>query len=335
MKAKHLLAILFVLLISSNGFCGTKSGTITYKIKLNASQNAKEARLWLPYPLSNEHQRIKNVRISGDYDSSAVYRDADSGAIYIYAEWNKFSSPPTLVMRFHADSKDRRITPLKDSDNPIPETVKKYLRSTDAIPADDYKKLAAKIVKGKHTILARSHAVYDWVVEHTFRDPEVKGCGLGFPGLTLGEHQGGGKCADISAVFVSLERAAGVPARDVFGLRLADMKDGDITSAFHCWTEFYLPGTGWVLADPADVRKMMLVHKIELKDAGKWRKFFWGGDDLFRVALERDTVGVVFQPAQKGAPLHYFMYPFAQVDGQSLNYFDPKTFTYSVTFKAD
>ncbi len=136
-------------------------------------------------------------------------------------------------------------------------------------------------------------------------------------------------------MFVTMARAAGIPARDVFGLRLADPKNGDISTAFHCWTQFYLPGTGWVTADPADVRKMMLEHNIVLKDAGKWEKFFWGGDDLFRVALEKDARGVVFDPPQKGQPLGYFMYPFAQVDGKDLDYFSPKDFSYTVGFQTD
>ena len=172
-------------------------------------------------------------------------------------------------------------------------------------------------------------------MENTFRDPEVKGCGLGIPGRTLFQCKGGGKCADISSVYVAVARAAGIPARDVYGLRLSNPKDGNITSGFHCWAEFYLPGTGWIPVDPADVRKMMLVHKVELKNAGDWRKFFWGGDDLFRVVLEKNSRGVVFEPEQKGKPVNYLMYPFAQVDGKTLNFFDSKGFTYFVSYKAD
>lgn len=44
---------------------------------------------------------------------------------------------------------------------------------------------------------------------------------------------------------------------------------------------------------------------------------------------------MVFDPPQKGGPVNYFMYPFAQVDGVTLNYFDPKAFSYSVAYKAD
>ncbi len=79
----------------------------------------------------------------------------------------------------------------------------------------------------------------------------------------------------------------------------------------------------------------MLVHNLELKDAVDWRKFFWGGDDLFRVVLENNSRGVIFEPAQKGDPLNYFMYPFAQVDGKSLNFFDAKEFSYTVSYLAD
>jgi transglutaminase-like putative cysteine protease len=334
-KSKLLLLFLFILPLASTTVCMAKSGTITYDIKLNAAQGAKQAKLWLPYPLSDEHQTISDVHVGGNYTGSAVYRDPAGGATYLYAEWTAVNGRPSLTMSFHAVSKDRRIEKLKDSGKPVPETVQKYLASTEWAPANDYRKLAAQIVKGKKSYLARVNAVYDWVIEHTFRDNGVKGCGLGLTTRTLTELKGRGKCADISSVFVTIARAAGIPARDVFGLRVAQPKSGDISSAFHCWAQFYLPGTGWVMADPADVRKMMLEHKIELKDAGQWKKFFWGGDDLFRVALEEDARGVVFNPPQKGEPLDYFMYPFAQVDGKSLDYLSPQDFSYTVAFKAD
>lgn len=335
MRVKFLPAILFLFLTVSTTVCMAKSGTITYNIKLNAAKGAKQARLWLPYPMSDPHQTISDVQVKGNFNSWAVYREPAGGATYLYAQWSEINRPTRLVMSFHALSKDRRIGELKDSGKPVPETVKKYLESSEWGPVEDYRKLAGQITKGKKSYLARVRAVYDWVIGNTFRDEGVKGCGLGLTTRTLTKFNGGGKCADISSVFVTIARAAGIPARDIFGLRLADPKSGDITTAFHCWTQFYLPGTGWVMADPADVRKMMLDNKIGLKDAGKWKKFFWGGDDLFRVVLERNARDVVFNPPQKGGPLGYFMYPFAQVDGKSLDYFSPKDFRYRVRFKAD
>ena len=327
--------MLVLLLVTSSASGRIPSGTVTFDIRPNVLKDSNETRLWIPYPLSDEHQKISNIKISGNFNKSAVYNDPGSGAVFYYAEWKYVKERPFITMSFHVDLSSRKMGDLKDSTLPVPVIIKKYLESTEWIPAKDFKELAEKITKGKKTILEKARAVYDWTVENTYRDPNVKGCGLALPGRTLKQCKGGGKCADISAVYVSIARAAGVPSRDVYGLRVSDPKSGDITSSFHCWAEFYLPGTGWVPVDPADVRKMMLVHDLDLKEADAWRKFFWGGDDLFRIVLEKGARGVTFVPKQAGDALNYFMYPFAQVDGETLNYFDPKSFVYSVSFEKD
>ena len=220
----------------------------------------------------------------------------------------------------------------------MPDDVKPYLEASQYIPCLDPMIVsdAKEATASAGTLLEKARGVYDWTIVHTFRNPDVKGCGLGRAIETLTKAQGGGKCADISSVFVTILRAAGVPARDVFGLRIGGA-DGEITGDFHCWSEFYLPGRGWVQADPADVRKAMLVDNLKLEEDGTKERteFFWNGDDLFRIALNRGARGLVFKPPQEGQPLEYFMYPFGQVDGKSLDYFDPKSFGYKVTFKAD
>jgi transglutaminase-like putative cysteine protease len=99
---------------------------------------------------------------------------------------------------------------------------------------------------------------------------------------------------DIHSVFVALCRAAGVPAREIFGLRPAKKGGQDISSRQHCWPEFYLPGYDWVPVDPADVRKKMLKENLSLNDAGtkSFRAYFWGGWDAYRVklAMGRDLI---------------------------------------------
>lgn len=333
---KYFFAFIFLCLYSSGPvFAEIPSGTLTLTVVPAVSEQTKEVKVWMPYPMSDEFQTISKMSVSGNYQESGVYRDPASDAVYFYAGWTKDISAPRTVMRFHIHQKDRRNTNMKDSGKDYPVNVTKYLQPTDDIPANDpvMKTIAEKAVAGKKGTLEKAEAIYDWVVKNTFRDPEVKGCGLGLPLRTLKQCKGGGKCADLSAVFVTLLRAAGIPARDVYGLRLATPKDGDVTSGFHCWAEFYLPGTGWVMADPADVRKMMLVHELELKDAGAWYQFFWGGDDLFRLVLEKNSRGVSLTGTDR--TLSYFMYPAAQVDGQMIDSFDPAAFRYKVEFSGD
>ncbi|VFS54834.1 Transglutaminase-like superfamily [Kluyvera cryocrescens] len=52
------------------------------------------------------------------------------------------------------------------------------------------------------------------------RDDAVIGCGTGDVGEILKTGKLGGKCTDINSVFVALCRAVGIPAREMFGIRL-------------------------------------------------------------------------------------------------------------------
>jgi transglutaminase-like putative cysteine protease len=165
-----------------------------------------------------------------------------------------------------------------------------------------------------------------------YRDPDTIGCGKGDVCSLLVKP--GGKCTDISSVYIALCRSVGVPAREVFSIRLGKKDGEDITTYQHCWAEFFLPGYGWVPVDPADVRKDMLVEKLDLKDpkTKKYRDHFWGGIDPYRVvlAIGRD---VTLNPPQAGPPLNSFGYPYAEVGGQSVDFYEPKTFIYKYTFR--
>lgn len=336
---KGLFALLMSLLIAvlSAAFPAHAAhrGTVTFEVFLTGAEKADRAEAWLPYPLSDAFQTISGMTLKSDADSMGVEREPQSGALYLRASWAKPSKVPTLTMRFDVDSHYAKIKNLDEAQTPFPAEVLPFLKASSSLPSEDplFAEVGARM-KEEPSILKRAWAVYSWVVENTFRDEGVKeGCGLGLPIRTLQDLKGGGKCADISAVFVTLARAAGIPARDVYGLRIATPKTGEITGNYHCWAEFYLPGTGWVPADPADVRKAMLVDKVELKDADKLKEFFWGGDDLFRIALNRDTRGTVLSETTHKSPLTYFMYPYAEVDGAPKNWFSPKDFTYKVTLE--
>lgn len=315
-----------------------KAGTVTWEFEVTAVDGAESFRLWVPYPVSDANQDIGAEAVSGNYKSYEVVDDPASKTKYLAAVWEKVTETPRLIFSFHVDSHYSKGAPLADGGSDVPAEVKPYLQSSDYIPCVDPGIVAdaKEATASAANLLEKARGVYDWTIAHTFRNPDVKGCGLGRAIETLTKANGGGKCADISSVFVTVLRAAGVPSRDVFGLRIAG-KTGEITGDFHCWSEFYLPGRGWVQADPADVRKAMLVERFELDDPKTERsaEFFWNGDDLFRIALNRGDRGLVFKPAQAGPPLEYFMYPYGQVDGVALDYFDPKAFGYKVSIKLD
>ena len=335
-KCSIFLILAITLLFSPLGFAKTVSGIISMEFDLSHHQQGKEVQVWIPYPVTGEDQDISEIIISGDFVKSAVYTDEVFKTPMLYARWDKDAKNRKLSFSFHAKRQEivRRDFPNHESAWDSRDYAL-YLAATRLGPVNgEVKKLADKITAGKQGVLDKAKAVYDWTVENTYRNPNTRGCGLGDVYRLLQEP--GGKCTDISSIYVALARAAGVPARETFGIRMGKKSTQDISTWQHCWAEFYLPGYGWVPVDPADVRKMMFVEKLELDDqkTKEYREYFWGGIDPYRIRLSEGR-DLVLNPPQYGEPVNYFMYPFAQVGETTIDWLDPKSFKYSIKYHQD
>lgn len=328
-----LLAALSIF-VTSIAWAGTRSGVVTVEVDLTRQEQGKEAKLWIPYPVSDKYQSVTDVKVSGDFARSAVYTDQANGTPMLYAEWPKGSASRKLSYSFAVTRQEIRMK-LEPGLEPgwNRSDYAEYLVPTSLGPTDgEVRKLALTITQGKRTVLEKAKAIYDWTCENMYRDPATRGCGKGDVCELL--KQPGGKCTDISSVFVALMRATGIPAREVFGVRLGKKVQEDITGWQHCWAEFLLPGKGWVPADPADVRKAMLVEKLELGDAKTkgYRDYFFGGIDPYRVKIASGR-DVVLNPPQAGAPLNTFGYPYAEVGGEAVDWLDPAKFSYRIGYR--
>lgn len=304
-------------------------------LTITVADDTGNSKAWIPYPVTNEYQHIEDMNVTGNYGESAVYSIPGNEGLALYVDWSGQSGKHSVTMKFKATSTRRYVTELKDSGKPIPAEIMKYLEANKFIVTNgEVAKIAREITRGKKSILSKARAVYDWTVENTYRDPGVKGCGLGIVAQVITKR--GGKCADISSVFVAVARAAGVPAREVFGLRLGSKPKQDMTGGYHCWAEFYLPESGWVPVDPADVRKKMLIENLALTDkkAKEYIEYFWGGVDAYRIALTKNERDIAFSPAQSDGKLNYFMYPYIETNGKGKDFLDPEDTGYRVTFKA-
>ncbi len=333
---KYIALVICVLLshVSSALAQSESSGTITMEFDLSGQKQGQGVKLWIPYPISDPDQRITEISVSGDYAESAVYADQKFSTPMLYARWDKKSEKRTLVFSFHVVRQEvlRKDFPPTEARWDARD-YELYLQPSRLGPIDGMvKELADQITAGKTTVYARAKAIYDWTCENMYRDPKTKGCGPGDVCSLL--QKPGGKCTDIHSVFVALCRAAGVPAREIFGVRQGRKGVVDVTKWQHCWAEFFLPGYGWVPVDPADVRKMMLKYNLALDDpkTKEYRDYFWGGWDPYRVkiAVGRD---LVLNPPQQGEPLNTFGYPYAEVGGEVVDWLDPKTFKYTITYR--
>jgi transglutaminase-like putative cysteine protease len=193
--------------------------------------------------------------------------------------------------------------------------------------------------------LDKARRLYDWVVDNTERTPQTRGCGVGDIEAMLESGNLKGKCADLNALYVGMARAIGLPARDVYGVRVAKSAFGyrslgagseNITRAQHCRAEVHLAGFGWVPVDPADVRKVVLEEKaqpVTLADPvvpPVRAKLFgaWEGN-----WLAYNTAHDVRLPQSPGPVLGFLMYPQAETAGVRLDCLDPDNFRYGITVK--
>lgn len=154
----------------------------------------------------------------------------------------------------------------------------------------------------------------------------------------------GGKCTDISSVFVCLLRNAKIPARETFGIRVGQSKISnacgkaddkgfaDITGAQHCRAEFYIDGLGWVPCDPADVAKVKLAEKLtnDSKKLKEVKDYFFGSWEMNWVGFN-SARDFILEPKPTQYPLNMLGYPYAEVGEDAKDYYKPKTFVYSYT----
>jgi transglutaminase-like putative cysteine protease len=276
-----------------------------------------------------------------------MYRDDKYDTGFLYAEWAASEKAPVIEVVSRFSTRDRALDLSKPRSGAPKESqavLARYLAPTKYIPTDGIvRDTAQEVTKGAGTDVEKARAIYEWIVDNTFRDPKVKGCGLGDIKTMLETRYFGGKCADLNALFVGLSRAAGIPARDIYGVRAADSKEfkslgksGDISKAQHCRAEFYAADFGWVPVDPADVRKVVLEEppgNLPMNDqmVESARKRLFGSWEMNWMAY--NYAHDVALPGSKGDTINYFMYPQGETAAGRLDPFDADAFQYEITSK--
>lgn len=280
---------------------------------------------------------------SGNATSAEVVTDPPTGARILHATFAADIAPPRLEVVSRFRTRDRGDLLATSDAAPLGAAERaRYLAATDLLPTDGIvKETADRIIAGVDGDEAKARAIYDWVVDNTRRVADVRGCGIGDVASLLEAGNLGGKCADLNALYVALARASGVPARDLYGIRVAPSAFGykslgansaTITKAQHCRAEVFLAGRGWVPVDPADVRKVVLeeppgnnpldsetVAAARAALFGAWEGNWFAYNDAHDVTLPGSSQRVAF-----------LMYPQAEVAGVLIDCLDPDTFAYTI-----
>ena len=305
-------------------------------------------RIWLPTPLTQDTSYLRSMGNwwQAEGGMSAQSMDPKYGAGMVWAEFPAGTRPVlTLTSRFATRDVAVDLSKPGNVQPEDPVVLARFTAATELMPTDGVvKDTSSSIVKGVGSDVEKAHAIYEWIVENTYRDPKTRGCGVGDIKFMLENKAMGGKCADLNALFVALARAEGLPARDVYGVRVAASTlgynslgrgGGDITKAQHCRAEFYSKSHGWVPADPADVRKVILeegggkapndpmVLAARKRLFGSWEMNWLAYNFAHDVALPRSTRGKI----------GFLMYPQAETAEGRLDSLDADAFKYTLASK--
>lgn len=319
---------------------------VTTRVEPAAAQGAPQ--VWLPLPSVEDAGWIRPMGNlwQGNAASVQEWRDPAYGARLLHARWDAGEPVPVLEVVSRFATRDRAIDLTRPArPAPLDEAARRlYTQPTALLPTDGIvRQTAQEITRGARSDLDKARAIYEWIVDNTQRNPKTRGCGLGDIRFMLETGDLTGKCADLNALYVGLARAAGLPARDVYGVRVADSqfgykslgKSGDITKAQHCRAEVWLADFGWVPVDPADVRKVVLEEKpgLTLQDdvvAAARRKLFGAWEMNW---LAYNFAHDLKLPGSAGAPLPFLMYPQGENAAGRFDSLDAAGFVYKITSK--
>ncbi len=316
---------------------------VTTRVDLIAGNGP--ARLWIPLPSVETpwQQGLGDSFVSNG--QARLARDGAQGVRMLAVDFGAGQPQPFAEVTSRVRTQSRAAAAPGARVAEDRDTLRHATQATRWLPTDGIvRETALQATRGARGDEAKARAIYDWVVANAYREPKVRGCGEGDIKTMLETGNLGGKCADLNALFVGLCRAAGLPARDVYGIRLAPSAFGyrelggnpaSLKGAQHCRAEVYLQARGWTAMDPADVAKVMrqetpdwikrsdhpLVAPVNRGLFGGWEGNWMGYNTAHDVRL----------PGSPGEPMPFFMYPVAENADGRLDSYAPDEFKYQIT----
>lgn len=282
------------------------SFTYTATVK-DVPAGTKEVDLWIPLPYQSEFQKAVVRQVGAPVRHEETTESKYGNRMLHFRVPNP---PPKFDVTVDFDVTRREEfgprfrnlgnTPLSDAQR---KEFALYLQANALVPiTGKAADLAKQVVGDEKNIVNAARRIYDYTLGEMRYSKDGQGWGTGsFEWACNSKY---GNCTDFHALFISLARASGIPARFQIGFPIPSARGEGAVGGYHCWAEFYVPSHGWVPVDISEADK-----QPELA------QYYFGNltEDRVGFTFERD---LVLSPPQKGAPLNYFVYPYAEADGK-------------------
>lgn len=260
----------------------------TLTVKGGEVPDGEIIRAWMPYPQQfNAQQDVRLLSASPDlawmnapdYPMRSLYFEAPSNG----EEDTVFQASYTVTVLprfFRLDAE--RVAAARQFLHPE-ATHWTQEQPPHVVFTPRIQKLAAEIVGEETNPMLKARAIYDWIADNKVysyaREYSTLRC---IPEYVL--DTGYGDCGQIALLYITLCRAAGVPARWQSGWVMYPEWEN-----LHDWTEIYLAPYGWVPVDPDFAMGIETkADKLTRSEKDELRGFYFGGLDGFRLTINRD-----------------------------------------------
>lgn len=211
----------------------------------NSSGRENRFSLWLSE--IKEWSNQKSVTTDYSIERQRTYEDKESGNLIGFFDFSReLFGKKQIKVSFSLETSEVELKAddwsTKDYDRSSP-IYRKYTQSERQLSqTDDIRKAVEEIVHGQISHLAKAKLIYDWTRENTsLKNTDTE------RGAVKVFRSKDGNSREISFLYITLMRAAGIPARFVAGA----FGEIEKKQEFHSWAEFYLEEVGWVPVDCA------------------------------------------------------------------------------------
>ena len=223
--------------------------TLTHQVKIYGQGKLKNLDVMIAIPENMPQQKILGKSFTPQQHTTKRDRWQQPVAIFNY---QNISSNETLesIMTVDAEISNIRYFIFPDkvgSLESIPGDISRlYTADGSKYMTDDpyIRKLVKEVVGDEKSPYWIARKVFNYVRSNL--EYLMEG---GWNAAPVVLQRGTGSCSEYSFCFISLCRAAGLPARYV-GALVVRGDDASLDESFHRWPEVYLPNYGWVPIDP-------------------------------------------------------------------------------------
>jgi transglutaminase-like putative cysteine protease len=272
-----------------------------YRVKLaGIAPEGRHVALWVPYPAQNEAQKMLAANVRSPWPWK-VQREKKYGNRMVHTEGIVGPDVEDFVLEIQVERSPYHG--IRRGEAPFAGTLSPalYEGPDRMIPLSGLiEKIAQQESKGLETREQKIRAFYDYVYGSMTYNKDGAGWGKGDAVWACNSKRG--NCTDFHSLLIGMLRSQGIPARFLIGFPIPETAEGEIPG-YHCWAEIYDASKGWLPVDASEAKKK------GLKEA------YFGTlpNDRIEFTLGRD---LVLEPPQKGEPLNYFIYPYAEIDGK-------------------